>query len=271
MLRIGEFSKLGKVTIKALRYYDEVGLLKPHFVSSENNYRYYEFKQLETLCSITSYKSLGFSLDEINYLISDDISAEEVGAMLLKKQSKIQNNIDMDSDRLLKLNYLIKRIQEGKNMEKIILKQLPEVIVASKRTKIFKYEDLHEIAPEMGRKMQEHGAVCKEPAYCFNIYHDDEYKEQDIDVEVCESIVDFCKNKDGIIYKKIGAIDQAACIVHQGPYETLGESYSQIYKWIEENGYVAYGNARESFIDGCWNKDNPMEWLTEIQIPVKTK
>jgi hypothetical protein len=70
------------------------------------------------------------------------------------------------------------------------------------------------MAPEMGDKMRKQGVVCREPAYCFNIYHDPECKDKDIDVEIV-------------------------------------------------------GQPRESYIDGCWNKEDPNDWLTEIQVPVK--
>lgn len=49
MLRIGEFSKLAKTTVKTLRYYDKVGLLKPAFTDSVTSYRYYTEEQLETM------------------------------------------------------------------------------------------------------------------------------------------------------------------------------------------------------------------------------
>ena len=62
MLRIGEFSKLAKTTIKALRYYDKVGLLKPAFVDSSTSYRYYTDEQLETMRLILAYKAAGMQM-----------------------------------------------------------------------------------------------------------------------------------------------------------------------------------------------------------------
>jgi DNA-binding transcriptional MerR regulator len=269
MLRIGDFSKLCKVTIKALRYYDDVGLLKPHHVNLKNGYRYYKPDQLKTICTIVSYKNLGFSLDEIHKLITQKISNEKLNCMLLEKQKQIRSNINFEKEKLYNINAFIKNLKEKKIMNKISIKNLPEVIVASMRTVLSKYSDLHQVAPAMGEKMKKQGAVCSKPEYCFNIYHDGEYKETNIDVEICEAVVDYCQNKDGIIYKKMTAIDQAACISHKGPYETLCESYAEIFKWIQENNYSIADNPRESYIDGCWNKENPADWLTEIQIPVE--
>src|SRR5574339_582645 len=65
MIRIGDFSKLSRVSVKTLRYYDETGLLKPVHVDPFTGYRLYEYSQLSTLHRILALKDLGFSLEEI--------------------------------------------------------------------------------------------------------------------------------------------------------------------------------------------------------------
>ncbi|MBP6126343.1 MAG: GyrI-like domain-containing protein [Leptotrichiaceae bacterium] len=72
-----------------------------------------------------------------------------------------------------------------------------------------------------------------------------------------------------VTYKRIPEIPKAVCILHKGPSETLVEAYAYILKWIEENNFVISDHARESYIDGIWNKENQEEWLTEIQVPIK--
>lgn len=52
---------------------------------------------------------------------------------------------------------------------------------------------------------------------------------------------------------------------------TIGMAYGAVMKWIEENGYEVSGLPRESYIDGIWNKEDPEEWITEVQIPVRLK
>lgn len=60
-------------------------------------------------------------------------------------------------------------------------------------------------------------------------------------------------------------------IMHKGPYSELSKAYAYAFKWIEENGYIAADNPRESYIDGIWNKESEEEWLTELQIPIARK
>jgi len=268
MLRIGEFSKMAKVTVKTLRYYDRLNILKPEIIDKKNKYRYYSHKQLKIITQILSMKKMGFSLEEISIIIDNEISNEEFTKMLTKKQKEIKKSISFERSKLTNIKNFIKTLKET-DMTKVTVKELPEVIVASMRLKKANYSELFKVVPPMGKKMEKHGAICKLPEYCFNIYHDDEYKETDIDVEICESVVDFCNNEDGIVYKKIKKVEKAACIFHKGDYESLGKSYSNLMTWIKENGYIMNGHSRESYIDGIWNKENSKDWLTEIQIPIK--
>lgn len=67
--RIGVFAQMNRVTIKTLRHYDEIGLLKPEFVDDTNGYRYYTSKQLPHLHQIIALKDIGFSLEEIHAIL----------------------------------------------------------------------------------------------------------------------------------------------------------------------------------------------------------
>ena len=134
-------------------------------------------------------------------------------------------------------------------MANIEIKKLPESIVASTRMRVDSYNDFFKVVPAMGEKMKKHNAVCAEPFYCFNIYHSNEYREEDIDVEICEAVVTKLPDADGVIYKTIPGYETAACIYHKGPYSTLGKSYNLLFKWLEESGYKMIDSPRESFID----------------------
>jgi len=93
MLRIGDFSKIGRVSIRMLRHYDQIGLLKPACVDSVSGYRSYSVDQLHRLNRIIFLKDIGFSLNEINELIDSNISVNEMKAMLRKRQKNLENEI----------------------------------------------------------------------------------------------------------------------------------------------------------------------------------
>ena len=96
------------------------------------------------------------------------------------------------------------------------------------------------------------------------------YKDGDILVELCESVVEAKQEIGDLRFKTLPAV-QVACVFHKGSYRTFSESYETVLKYIEENGYEIAGEIRESYIDGVWNKDDESEWLSEIQVPIRKK
>lgn len=268
MYRIGLFSKMNRITAKTLRHYDDIGLLKPEYVDDFTGYRYYSGSQIPRLHKIIALKQMGLNLTDIKTVIDEPVSIE---LFLKLKENELKKKIQEANNQLIQIDNYMKRIQGGISMKyNPVIKSLPEVIVASMRFTAKSYDDYFEVVPKMGEEMSKAGVVCAEPEYCFNIYHDKEYKEKDIDVEVCEAVIDFYEDTDKVKYKRISKVNEAVCVLHKGPYDLLREAYTFTFEWIKNNGYQIIGEPRESYIDGIWNEENEEKWLTEIQIPIKT-
>jgi DNA-binding transcriptional MerR regulator/effector-binding domain-containing protein len=263
--KIGLFSKMNRVTIKALRHYDEIGLLKPAAIEKFTGYRYYTSEQLPLLHQILALREMGFTLDEIKKVQGGTPEKD----LLMQKRLELLKRIAQDTLRLSQVeSYLVKNDGESAGYH-VILKELPQVIVASLRTTIPNYDALFSAVPPMGAEMERLGCVCAVPEYCFNIYHDGEYRETDIDVEICEAVTAVKEDSEMLKFKVIDRVKNAACVLHKGPYEGFPNAYNAILKWLERNGYEIIDHPRESYIDGAWNKDSAADWLTEIQFPVK--
>jgi DNA-binding transcriptional MerR regulator len=95
MLRIGDFSKIAKVSVRMLRYYDQIGLLKPAYIDTNSGYRNYSVDQLSRLNRIIFLKDIGFSLNEVMELVDETISIEEMKGMLLKRKQQLEHEISM--------------------------------------------------------------------------------------------------------------------------------------------------------------------------------
>ena len=104
MYKIGEFSKMSKVTIKTLRYYEKEGLLIPSYIDKVNGYRYYESNQLVDISKIISLKQIGLSLSEIKKVINNEIDIE---TLLNRKKDELKRSIIEYNYRLSKINYLL--------------------------------------------------------------------------------------------------------------------------------------------------------------------
>lgn len=264
LYRIGMFANMNRVTIKTLRYYDEQNLLKPVYVDEENGYRYYEASQIADIHKILALKNMGFSIEDIRRMMNGE---EENTLLLRKKQEILKELAELTAKLAVVESYLT-----GKNMNlsaPVLVKKLPEVIVASSRSRIESYDALFELMPAMGAQMEQLGCICAQPDYCFTQYLEPGYQEEDILVEVCEAVTEQKENSGNVVFQVLPQVEEAACIFHKGSYDTLHQSYTVVLDYIEENGYEICGNIRESYIDGVWNKETPEEWLTEIQVPVR--
>ena len=152
------------------------------------------------------------------------------------------------------------------------IKELPACVVYSRRLTVGRYSDFMTLIPTIGAEItgKYPDLKCATPEYCFIVYLDGEYREQDIHVEFCEA-VEQAKPDFGEYHFKQMEPATAVSVFHRGPYADLGKAYAYAFRWIEENGYTSAGPWRESYIDGIWNKESEADWLTEIQVPVAKK
>ena len=263
LYKIGMFAAMNRVTVKTLRFYEEQGLLMPALIHPDNGYRYYTLAQMAVLQQITAFKKAGFTLEEIARINS---GADEQEVLLKKKAELLAKIADLTRQIAIVDGYLSKK-KTGLS-HPVLIKTIPETTAAAMETKIESYDNLFEVMPEMGALMEKVGCECAVPEYCFTNYLESGSKDEEISVEICESVTAAKKETDGLYFRTFPRI-QAACIYHKGSYGTFSESYEVVLKYIEENGYEIAGPIRESYIDGIWNKDDESQWLSEIQVPVK--
>lgn len=265
LYKIGMFAAMNHVTVKTLRFYEEQGLLIPALIHPETGYRYYTLSQMAVLHQITALKLAGFTLEEIARIHS---GADEEAVLLKKKAELLARIADLTRQIAVVDGYLSKK-KTGLSAP-VLVKTIPETTVAFMRIRLESYDCLFDRMPEMGALMEKAGCTCVIPEYCFTSYLEPGYKDADILVEICESVVKAKTETGDLRFKTLPEI-QAACVFHKGSYCTFSESYETVLKYIEENGYEIAGDIRESYIDGVWNKDDESEWLSEIQVPVRRK
>src|SRR5262245_39032057 len=113
MFRIGDFSRLSQVSVKALRFYDEVGLLKPSYVDRDTGYRYYSATLLPRLNRILAFKELGFSLEEIRQLVEGDLPIDRVRESLQSRRAELARNIERESAQLIEVEAWLAQIDQS--------------------------------------------------------------------------------------------------------------------------------------------------------------
>ena len=220
---------------------------------------------MAVLHQITALKMAGFTLEEIAHIHS---GADEEAVLRKKKSELIAKIADLTRQIAVVDGYLSK--QKTGLSASVLVKTIPETTVAAMRVRIESYDSLFDVMPKMGALMEKAGCECALPEYCFTRYLEPGYKDEDILVEICESVTGAKQEIGGLYFRTLPEI-QAACIFHRGSYGTLPESYESVLKYIEENGYEIAGAIRESYIDGVWNQEEESGWLTEIQVPVRKR
>lgn len=267
MLRIGEFSKLSKTTIKTLRYYDEIGLLKPKEIDKFTKFRYYTTSQLFELHKIQSLRQIGLSIDEIKSIIS----GKDAKRIIDNRKKEIESEISEAKDKLSRLEFILSDKVEVNFMNYVAtIKDIGGCIVYSKKMTVPSYDSYFQLIPAIGEKITKKypDIKCQTPEYCFIVYLDNEYKEKDINVEFCEAVEQIKPDFDDIVFKRIEAT-KVVSVMHKGPYKDLSKAYAFAFKWVEENGYTLVDSPRENYIDGIWNKESEKDWLTELQLPIE--
>ena len=267
MIKIGYFSRISQVPVKTLRYYDEMGLLKPVEVDRFTGYRYYSFDQLRRLNRILALKDLGFSLEQISKLLSQDLPVTELRGMLRMKQEELRQRLQDELARLERVEARLKQLEQEILMPDydVVLKKVEPILVAGVRDIIPTYPEQGHLWEKLEtylgqQKVTPNGA-------CFTIYHTD---EPEIDAEVCEPLSEPIPATESILVHELPAIETMACVVHHGPFITLNEAYTALLKWIESNGYRITGPAREIYLEPpatAGNQTDPST-VTEIQFPV---
>lgn len=268
MLKIGDFSKLSQVSIKTLRHYDQLGLLKPIQVDPESGYRYYTASQLIPLSRILAYKDLGLSLAQIGRLVQENLSTQEVRGMLKLRQAELQQQVQIEQARLERIAAHLHHIEQEDTMPDcpVLLKPIPPLTVVSIREILPEYAAVGQLYGEIYQFLAHH--QIKPSDYRAAIWHDQEYKEADVDGEAVVGLTRSDRvGNDRIRIHELPGFESAATLIHQGSYRTLQRSYHQIMGWVEDNGYQFVGPDREVYIVGG-NEPDDESYVTEIQFPV---
>lgn len=270
MYTIGQFSKIGRVSTKTLRYYDEIELLKPIYVDKDTQYRYYSHEQVITLLCICELKEYGLKLEEIK-VIMDKQDADLLKKFLNEKISQIDEEVKSNLKLKHSIEQKIKKIQSGgyimevnKNL-KVELKETEPLIVMSRRITT----NINNISSIIGSVFEEIFNMNLQPTGpVITIYHDKkEFDAQNVDFEICIPINSKVNTERSDKIKELSG-GLVAFTTYVGSYSKLGEAYSNITKWIDDNGYKIVAAPFDVYLNGPQNVKTPEEFITEVCFPV---
>ena len=274
MFRIGEFSKIAQVPGSLLRYYDQIGLLKPAHVDKWTGYRYYSAKQLPRLHRILALKELGLTLEQIERFVAEEVSAAEIRGMLALRKAQVEQAVN---EEVLRLRHIEARLQQ------IDAPNQPAFDIVLKNVAAQPYLSVREVLPgvdaalgTMRELVQMLPARLSEGTlgHFTTVVHSETLESDRLDIElgaVLSDAVEVSMPLSGdrlMTVRTLPAEARMATVVRVGGFENSCQSYGAIGLWVEENGYHISGPGREVLIQPP-RTERLEEMVTEIQFPVE--
>lgn len=272
MLKIGDFSKLSRISIRMLRHYDEIGLLMPKTIDHFTSYRYYAEDQLPVAARIVALRDMGFGLSTIVEILKSYDNPQALAEYLLVKQAEVQVEAEESKRRLLLLDTAIKQLRKDETAMNynVTVKTFPERYVASVRKVIPAYNQEGMLWGIMMAETASLGMQAADNCYSLAMFHDDGYKESDVDVEVQMAVKGTYKNTENVVFKTEPAVEIASAI-YKGSYDQLTAVNHAVASWVQDNGYEFAGMMFCIYHVSPHDTKNPDDYVTEVCYSVKKK
>jgi DNA-binding transcriptional MerR regulator len=257
MLRIGTFSRRGRVSVKALRHYEAIGLLKPAHVDSATGYRYYEPTQLDDLHRLMVLRALGLPLERIRGLLRDDPSPELMRHMLAERRATVARRIDAEQAQLAAIEARIRHLEAARLTYDIVVRDVPAALVASLRRVVPDYGAVESLFDEIAKALPKTARVAGHGA----VWHHCAPHRQQIDCEAVVLLERPISAPRSLKFYQLPAC-RAACIVHPSDEE---EAFAAAQAALADQPFKFEGPMRERYFSSVG--DSRFD-LTEIQFPL---
>jgi effector-binding domain-containing protein len=266
LVPIGRFSRLCRLTIPALRHYDELGLLRPAAIDPDTGYRYYSLAQADEAERIRVLRSLEMPLDEIRALLAEHDPAA-VAERLEAHRQRLEGRIEAYRTSVAFLQHLM--AAEAGTMEyQVRTRETVEGPIATVRGHSSTGEMPAFFQAAYGEILRLIGGLGVRPAGPpFSIYHDPDFREEDVDLEVGFPVSEPVESAGRVVGRVLpGGL--AASTIHAGSYDEIGMAYRAIAAWIQEHGHEIAGPPREIYLSDPATTA-PADYRTEIVWPIR--
>jgi DNA-binding transcriptional MerR regulator len=269
MLNIGSFARLGQVSPRTLRHYEQQGLLQPERVDPATGYRSYSVRQLGRLHQLLALRDLGFSLEQIRDMVDSAPSPSEMRGMLRLREAQIAESVAEEQARLRRVEAHIRALERNPTMPatNVVIKQTNPLRIAEAVGVApgFGSENLHPLFGELLPIVAEH--VMRQGANLgMSVAHyEDPADNGSIVLHAGFDVGDQTVSGDDRVRIVDLPVIEVASVVHRGAMDTITETYEALLRWVEDSGYRATGYSRELYHE--WTED-PAGRVTELQMPI---
>ncbi|MFD0559551.1 DNA-binding transcriptional MerR regulator [Stackebrandtia endophytica] len=270
MFAIGDFARLGRVSVRMLRHYDALGLLQPARVDPATGYRFYEARQLSRLNRIVALKELGFNLKQVHRMIDEDVSLSHLLDLFRTRHAELETELAESRARLINVEARMAAIdREGRMPDlEVLVKPIPATRVAELTGLADSYASdditpvIRPLFEQLCGKLEAASVRGTGPGVAT-------YESRGEQVLIHAAIpVDLpLGERHGVTVVDLPAIE-AATLVHHGSMENSDDSMQALARWIEDHGYRSTGFAREISLECPEDED---DWVTELQESIEKR
>lgn len=270
MITIGEFARLGQVSVKALRHYDTLGLLKPAAIDPESGYRRYTEAQLPRLRRIGELKTLGFRLEAIGPLLDEPPLPSHWRALLHERQSELLREIHAGRTTLSRVDREVRQLDAATSPQEyaVELVELEPVLVAGVRGRIAEGA-IYTLFEELRGWLAQQSLSVAGPFLTLG-YTDSPYEADTHDAEAAVVLDASLPGDDRVQVRELPAV-QAARVMHYGDYRQLYRAHEALGRWVYENGFERVDPGRELYWRDHSHVTTSSEFVTEILQPVRRR
>lgn len=210
----------------------------PAHIDEYSGYRYYSEHQLPIANRIQALKSMGLGLSTIKDILTEYEDADSLKKYLIIQAAQKKEELELLEKQLLLIQNTIHNLANSAHMPScsIAIKELPKRNVVSLRAKIPAYDCEGILWDELTQETAQQNIQYAAPRYDIAVYHDEGYKEDEVDVEIQRSVVGKYKDTKNLRFKTVEPVT-AATLTFRGPYDWLQEAGEAIASWILQNNY----------------------------------
>jgi DNA-binding transcriptional MerR regulator len=266
MLKIGEFARLSQVSMKTLRHYDALGILRPSHIDPASGYRLYQIEQLADMMRILALKDCGLALEQIAELVrTHDLKAIEI--LLNERVTAQQRIVAEEQARLQRLIARVKQLASAEHLPlyDVALKRTEPLTLLGLRQHLATTKEIGPFARAVLRQFEQQAIIPL--GSLIHLYFEATALEG-FDLFVGAPVAALSATSPNLCYERLTEGEQVACVLYRGDYAAINSAYVALHLWLATSGYRLAGPCREIYHRSPLHTDDSASYLTEIQYPI---
>jgi DNA-binding transcriptional MerR regulator len=273
VLKIGEFARITQVSIKTLRHYDAMGLLRPAHIDPESGYRFYSMDQIVDMLHLLALKDCGFGLEKISHLMRQH-DAPAIERLLRERITAQDDLVATEQARLRRMTARLQQIvaTNADEVFDIALKRTEPITLVGKRGYVASTDEIGPFAVAVVGQLAQAAIAFTRPLVHLYFDGDDDESTNEtddrIELFVGAPVVAIPRVLGEFECQRLPGGDQVACVIYRGDYVSIGKAAQALDRWIVTSGYRQSGPCREIYHRSPAHTDDPDQYLTELQFPI---